>query len=335
MLEESEFYNNSKILSYNENIMYILGNRSAGKSFCWKEWAVKRFLNGKGQFMYIRRYDNDLDDIDTFFNDIAFKFPNVDFRVKGRRLFINGNIGGYAIPLSIGQKKKSVSFVDVTFLFFDEFLPENGRYLKNEFSKLQGLYQTVARGGGKVIRDNVYMALVANHVSYANPYFQAMKIRIRGDEKYIHVKRMNSVVELFDNKQVADEVKKSKVGGFLSYGEYGEYAQGGNFLLDSKEFIEPLPSGSEYQLTIKYDGNEYGVYSRLDGLYHIGKPRQNFRLQYAFSNKDLSLNYKLIDNWRNSMIMVNLKAYYEEGGLRFTNYSAKQMFTDIMKYTEI
>lgn len=329
------FYDNSKVLSYGENIMYVLGNRSAGKSFMWKKWAVSRFLKGKGQFIYVRRYETDLQRLNTFFDDIAFKFPGVKFRVKGRRLYINEKIAGYAIPLSMSYKMKSVSFVDVTFIFYDEFLPENGRYINNEFSKLQGLYQTVARGGGKAIRDNVYMALVANHVSYINPYFEAMKIRISGDEKYIHVKKMNSIIEIFENKSIAEEIEKSKVGGFLSYGEYGEYAQGGQFLLDDDTFIEKLPSGSKYVLTIKYDGSEYGVYSRLDGLYHIGKPRNNFRLQYAFSNKDMSLNYTLINNWRNSPMMVALKTYYEEGGVRFTNYMSKKMFSEIMKYTTI
>lgn len=325
------FYDNSKILGYNSLIMYSLGNRSAGKSFCWKTWAVNRFLKGKGQFIYIRRYENELDKVSTFFDDISFQFPNTKFKVKGRIFYINDKIAGWAIPLSLSYKMKSVSFVNVTFMFFDEFLPENGRYLKNEFSKLQGFYQTVARGGGKSIREDCYLTLVANHVSLTNPYFQAMNIRVRGNEHYIRIPKANSVIEMFHNNAVEDEVKKSAVGGFLTLGEYGDYAQKGKFLLDDNTFIEKRPKGGKYILTIIRDGKEFGVLSFPDIIY-IGKPIENFPIRYAFSNKDLKLNYKLIENWRNSEALTAMREAYAEGNVRFAYSEAKEAFIDIMNY---
>ena len=328
----TEFYDNSKVLSYNKNIMIVLGNRSAGKSFAWKTWLIKRFLNGKGQFIYIRRFENELDKVSTFFGDVGFQFPDTDFSVQGNTFYINDELAGYAVPLSMSYKMKSVSFTEVTALFYDEFLPENGRYLKDEFAKLQGFYQTVARGGGLAIRENVYLIMVANHVSYVNPYFEAMKVRIRGDEHYIKISNLDTVIELFQNSSVAAEVRNSKVGGFLSLGEYGDYAQGGNFLLDDDTFIEQLPKNSRYKLTIAYDGLNYGVYERQDGMYQIGNPIDNFSIVYAFSTKDMKLNYRLIASWRRSPMMMRLKTYYEEGALRFSNASAKNMFLDIMKY---
>lgn len=329
-----DFYDNSKVLSFDKNIMIVLGNRSAGKSFCWKEWAVKRFLNGKGQFIYMRRYDNELDKVSTFFDDIAFKFPDIEFKVKGRTFYINDELAGYAVPLSMSYKLKSVSFVDITFIMFDEFLPENGRYLRDEFAKLQGFYQTVARGGGKAIRNDVYMSLIANHVSYINPYFQAMNVRIRGDEKYIRLNKFDTVIEIFSNEGIANEIKESKVGGFLTLGRYGDYAQEGLFLLDDNKFIEPLPKNSTYKLTIKYDGVEYGVYLRDDRSLHIGRPDENFKIKFVFSNKDMSLNYRLISSWRTSTTMILMRECYEDGMLFFTSQSAKAMFLDIMKYSE-
>lgn len=329
-----KYYDGSKVLSYGKEFIFSVGNRSAGKSFFWKVFSVKRFLNHGEQFLYVRRYDNELDSVSGFFGDIQFVFPDVDFLVKGRKFYINGEYAGQAIALSLAYKVKSSTFVDVTTIFYDEFLPENNRYLKNEYNMALNLYQTVARGGGEMVRAGVRFVFVANHVSLYNPYFSGIGARIMPDSKYI--KGDGWVVEIFQNDSVKDEILKlGGVSKLLLEGEYGQYANQGKFLLDNDAFIEKMEEkGSRYVLTIRYDGQEFGVYQFSDHFHISSKVKKDFPYRYTFSNDDHRLDYVLISQWRNDPIMVQLKLFYENSKVLFTSQKAKNMFLEVLNYTD-
>ena len=327
-----DYYNGNQILGYSDRpFKFVVGNRSAGKSFFWKSYCIKKFLKSKHEFIYIRRFKNDFEDtLTTFFDDVKFKFPDVDFAVKKNKFYINGEYAGFAESISRVLKIKSSAYPNVMTIFFDEFLHEDGRYVKNEFSKVQSLYSTIARGEGKVIRDDVNFIFVANHVSFYNPYFKAMKVRITPDSKYI--KGPNAIIEVFKNEGVTNEIINSKAGSFLSLGEYGESLMEGNFILDNNTFIRPLEKNARYRFTIKHDGIEYGIYKGNEAYYVSSKVDPNCKSKYVFSNEDHELNYIFIESWRKASIFPQLKLYYENGGLFFTNSQCKKMFLEVMNY---
>lgn len=330
MISNSIYYNGNTLLGYNEPFMFCIGNRSTGKSFFYKSFCVKRFLNHNEKFIYLRRYDNELNKIKTFFSDIAFKFPDVSFSVKGRSFYINDKLCGYAIPLSLAYKVKSVSFNDVGTIMYDEFLPENNRYIPDEFSMALNLYQSVARGGGKVIRDDVRFIFIGNHVSLLNPYFEGLGARIYDNSKYI--RGDGYVIEIFNNEEVSEIIKNSKVGRILFNNEYGNYALNGKFIDDNNQFIKRTPRNSKYLLTIKYDGYECSLL-RCENGYHISnKIDKDFPYRYAFSNSDHSLNYTLINRYNKSSLMESIRVAYSLGELSFSDKKCKKVFLDIMKY---
>lgn len=327
------FYCLNAVMGFKKAFIFIIGNRSAGKSFAVKCYCVRQFLKKKREFIYVRRYKDDLEStIKGFFGDIAFLFPNVKFDVKGKRFYINDEIAGYGIPLSLSHKHKSASYVNVYTIFYDEILPENGRYLKDEWNTALGLYQTVARGGGKAIRDDVKFIFVANHVTWNNPYFNALNIRPIENAKYYRGK--GYVVEIFTNDSVSKAILDSEVGELIAKGSYGEYAVEGKFLLDNKKFIETLPKERKILMIIKRDGKEYGVYKSGKFIYISTKVDQNCVTKYVFSNEDHELNYTYINHFRGNNQMKELRNYYEKGRMFFTNNSAKTMFYEIMHYID-
>lgn len=65
------WYNPHELLSHNCLFNFVVGNRGAGKTYgVAKKWAIKTFLKTGKQFIYLRRYKTELDDIPNFFADI-------------------------------------------------------------------------------------------------------------------------------------------------------------------------------------------------------------------------------------------------------------------------
>ena len=68
------YYNGGELLSKNRLINFIIGNRGGGKTYHWKVRAIKDFLNNGKQFIWLRRYNTELENIRSWYNDIAHEF---------------------------------------------------------------------------------------------------------------------------------------------------------------------------------------------------------------------------------------------------------------------
>ena len=146
-----------------------------------KKLAIKRFLKTGKQFIYLRRYKTEFDDFKNFFNDIMDEFPDTTFEVKGKKIYIDGELAGYGIPLSTALTKKSVSYERVELIGFDEFVIDSKviHYLSNEVDAFLEFYETVAR-----TRDNVRVLFLSNAVSVVNPYFMYWNLRPNSEQRF-------------------------------------------------------------------------------------------------------------------------------------------------------
>ena len=159
------YWDINKTLSYNCLFNFIIGNRGGGKTYGFKKRAIDNFLKRGSQFVYVRRYDTEFDHIDTFFDDIAEAYEELEFKVKDGKFFINDEIAGWYIALTKAILLKSVPFPGVTLIGFDEFIIETGvyHYLKNEVRLFLDLYSSIARD-----RD-VIVFFMANAITITNP----------------------------------------------------------------------------------------------------------------------------------------------------------------------
>ena len=105
-----DYYNGNQILGYSDRpFKFVVGNRSAGKSFFWKSYCIKKFLKSKDEFIYIRRFKNDFEDtLTTFFDDVKFKFPDVDFAVKKNKFYICNAVRMLSTIAACGTLKKEI-----------------------------------------------------------------------------------------------------------------------------------------------------------------------------------------------------------------------------------
>lgn len=328
-----KFYSSNSIYGYPQPWKYTLGNRGAGKTYAEKLRLIRNFKKKGHQFVVLMRRSIDLDEaFDGFFNDIVADNPSYEITYKNNEGFIDGELAFYGLAIKNYMRIKRKSLPKVETIWFDEFLNEENDYLRNEFDKVKSIYQTIARGNGSRVRD-LTMRFTANHASFRNPYFEGHGVRFDMSAKWM--KGEDWVIESFHNEDAAREISESKSGKTLTEGKYGAMAQGSKFLLDSDAFIEKLPKNNRYLFTVKYDGDEFGVYEGSDYKYYISsKVVRDFRLKFVFSNSDYELDYIFIDSWRTSPVMQRLRLSYLNNKVFFTNQKCKAMWIEVMNYTE-
>lgn len=248
------YYNGASLLNADCPINFCIGNRSIGKSYYWKRYLFKQYVEKGKKFIYLRRHVNDIDmSAPTWFDDIGNVYPNYNVEFKGNIFYAKNldidtvDICGYAFALSMIHKLKSVPMEDVDFIFFDEFIPENLQYLKPldptyEPKLLLSVYLTVARGYKRPIRDEVKIICAANLITLYNPYFSFFSITIKPSKKqYNKIVYNNVYVEIVTLEETANLIRESKIGKVLENTSYGDYALSNVPLLDVESNIKKRP----------------------------------------------------------------------------------------------
>lgn len=195
MAKGSSYYSLDDLLKKAPDAYYyvIFGERSNGKTFSVKEYALKQYLAGKGSFALIRRYAESFKGARSgIFNDMINnpsrgnivqtmskgRYNSVIYR--GRKWFLarldnDGEIEEtdaqpfcYGFALTENEHTKGSSFPSVTTILFDEFLTRDN-YLENEFVTFSNCLSTIIRD-----RNNVKIFMLGNSVNRYSPYFSEM-----------------------------------------------------------------------------------------------------------------------------------------------------------------
>lgn len=322
------YYNNSDIISYNRILSFVIGIRGVGKTFSFKGTCIDKFIKKQEQFVWVRRYKNEVKLLDNFFGDIAYKYPNHKFRVDGRKCYIDGKVAGYFIPLAIASEYKSVPFPNVTTIVFDEFIitDSNLQYLENEPVKFLDLFSTIAR-----LRNNVNAYFIANNVRVNNPYFAYFNIYPNLNVRF--TKNENIVIETTAKEEFKDTAKQTRFGKLISGTVYGDYAIENSYLLDNYNFVEPLPKNSIYQLTLAHNGKYFGVYFNFDTnlVYITKRSNLNGGLAIAITKDDIDTDVILAKSQYIKDIIRTIKECFANSKCRYESIKVKSAFYDIMR----
>lgn len=352
ILNENDYYDYTRVLSYHAPWIFIIGARGLGKTYGGKKLMIDDWMKRRWQFIYLRRTAEEQKNKGTFFNDIADSYPELDFRVNGNQAEChwaddrdaitdkNGkkksvwHIVGYFIALSQAGQVKSVAYPRVRTILFDEIFPDNMRYLGGEVTALEEFYNTVDRW-----HDRVRLIMCSNAVSLANPYFAAFNInvtpQIENKTQYQRYCDSFIMVELADYGGFSAKIAKSRFGQFLSKfdADYAAYSIDNTFRDNNNALISNL-SGAGYVLSIKT--REYGsfaVYQILDDS-KITTVWQITRRQPK-KQKWYTLDYRLVDEKcillkRSDDIIKKLIEAYRVGRVRFETPQTKSEFSMLL-----
>lgn len=305
-MSDIKYHDGSFLLSYNKLLIFDVGGRSIGKSFFWKLFVVNNFLRKKekgemSRFIYLRRHKNDIDIMNKenkFWADISIKLDGHKMETKSgetlTNFMIDDEICGYGMGLSSTVKMKSVPFPDVDYIIFDEFIDETGSYIgskdnpNTEPNLCASLLMSVARGGGKVVRENVKMVFIGNTHDKYNPYFVFHKIseRFKPDTKIINGPYW--VVFKDPAEGIAEEIGKTQIGAMLKNTNYGMMAMGGGWQNEDGAYIGEMKGEKKYFCTLRSNGKVYGVFENTMGEYYISHMVDTSDLwKYALTKRDM------------------------------------------------
>lgn len=345
------YYDGTKLLSMLDingkkpEIYLCTTNRTGGKTVWFSRYLVKKFIEKEKKFCLVYRYNYELDNIgDKFFKDIKNLFFTDYYmtstkKAKGifHELFLQHGKEikncGYAISLNSADqiKKYSHFFSDVDCMLFDEFQSETNRYCPNEIEKLISVHTSIARGNGEQVR-YVPIYMLSNAVSIINPYYTALGITSRIQEKTKFLKGDGFVLEQGFIESASQAQKESGFNRAFKDNKYVAYASQNIYLNDNTALIEKPQGASNYIATLVYKNKYYGVREFInDGIvYCDDKADMTFPLKLAITTDDLNINYVMLK--RNFILLENLRYYFDKGCFRFKNLTCKDVVLKALSY---
>lgn len=341
------YYDGTKLLSLMDidglkpEIYICTGNRTSGKTTYFNRLMVNRFLNKNSKFGLIYRYNYELQDIgDKFFKDIkGLFFPEYNMISKPRLnnvyqdLYLNEKHCGYAISLNNANQIKKIShiFNDVDSLLFDEFQSETNRYCDNEMNKFISIHTSIARGNGKQTR-YVPVYMLSNNVSLINPYYTELNISHKLTAKTKFLRGKGFVLEQNYNQSASEQQKMSGFNKAFESSSYTNYSQEGVYLNDEMAFIENVKGQSFYICTLKYNNREYAIreYPKQGIVYCDQNIDVTNKRKITVTTADHTVNYVMLKN--NSLLISNLRYYFEHGCCRFKNIDCKEALIKAISY---
>ena len=339
--QEFEFYDPHRLLSYNAHFNFIMDVRGRGKTFTFaKRIPIDAFLKSGEQFIYVRRYKEELKELDGFFTDIEHMYPEHEFKVKHRTFYIDNKVMGYAVNLSTANMKKSVAYPHVTRIVYDEFILEKGfvRYLPNEVKTFLNFYETVAR-----TRDNVKVYFLGNSISITNPYFLEFKIIPRQNQRFTSVdsytndKGVKEHLILAEIGQDDDSFREMKLntrfGRIIANTEFAKMSVENQFEDAHDSFIEKKHPKSMFMYSMTYMGQTYGIWSskHTGKIYVSGKYSLSNGRNYVLTTEEHRPNMILIDNIKKHNNITVIKKAFNQGYLMFENLNIRNSMYDVLK----
>lgn len=334
-----KYYSFDSLLSRNGVFNFCVGQRGNGKTYGCKKWGITSFLNTGEQFIYLRRYEDEMKTSKaTFFADIENAFPGVLFRVVGMLGQVCRNPGAgdkekkwetmcFFVVLSKASQTKSVSYDKVTKIFFDEFIIPPGmvRYLPSEATAFLEFYNTVDRW-----KDKTRVMFLANTVSINNPYFLYFGIEPAPQQEWLSMGENFLVCHFIPAGEFAGQVYETRFGKFIKGTEYANYAVEAEFKDNHQSLVGKRPSAATYLMTLEGDAGTFALWWDLGGkTFYVSTRRPKQEDIYVMELERMEEGKNLIE--RNSRVMQNIRGGYAQGKVYFDSAQARNAFAGIFK----
>ena len=342
----NKWYDKGQLLSHKAFLNMLVGQRGNGKTYSFKTWAIDDWKKTKKQFVWLRRFGTEIKMLKgekkdmSFFGDIASKYPNDNFEMKGDnksgKFLCNGEIMGYYFALTTSSIAKSSSYPLVDKIIFDEFLIVGNtyHYLNEEVVMLLEFMDTIFRDRetkeNAVVPRGVY--LIGNNVTIANPYFLYFNVPPL-KTRFYHNKQRGLLVEMSRNQAFIDEKKQTRFGRLIEGTEYYDYNVENKPMLDNDRFIAKKTPKCEFYCAIDYKGKTYGFWHDYkNGLMYANRQYDpSSYSHYALSRDDHSINTFLIKSMNNTAIKT-LTWLFRAGCMYFEDQQIKAQVYEMLSY---
>lgn len=334
-VDESVYFDGSKILSYNAPVNIVIGERSEGKTYWFKRKGIRNYLHDGSTWVYCRRHDSIFKKTlnkRPFFGDVANEFPNIEFKVDGREMRLRREGSktwetfGHFAALSQAQTYKGTTDPTCTMLVFDEFINEHKvpPYLPDEPTILMNYWETLDRR-----EDRVKIIMLANAADLVNPYFLEWNIIL--DKPGIRRYRNGLlVVQWDDNPAFATHAADSNIGRFTAGTGYDDYARGNIFIGSGNEFIENKTPSARPICCLVFRKQKYGIWvDGKQGKIFVTKKITNDMTVYALTTDDHRPNLIMLE--QADPFLKSIVQHYRYGVLFFDSPATRESFMNALR----
>lgn len=231
MADSNKYYSLARIHKYKAIYNMIIGQRSNGKTYAWKEVCIDNYLKDGSKGAYIRRFDEEIKpknlgklfDVHEIFERSKGKWNAFTYK-SGSFYMCNKDDGSVlncdtepfcnCYALNTWETSKGADKGVVSTVCFDEFMTRKA-YLPNEFVLFQQILSSIIRD-----RDKVTIYMLANTVNKFCPYFKEMGLSHVSDMKQgdIELYKFGEKSELTVAVEYCAEAKNtSKVKKFYAF----------------------------------------------------------------------------------------------------------------------
>lgn len=277
--DHTKYYSALGIVSKQTNQHTFIStiNRTAGKTSFHILNNLLMYENQKKQYVFILRNVSEMSEMHHQFNDIAtiYGYSGTFKTIKIVKDTIYGimyeeEIIAYIVSIKKPDpvKKYSGIFKNVTIMCMDEYQTIDGKYAKNESSNMDSLYRSIARGGGKQVREDLYLFLLGNPYTLMNPYLIATQIYKLYDKNKHYVWNEKTIAEFKIMEESSKELIESSFTGTFNDSSIDAFNAGIEFLVPANSNVRKIPRKTRYNFTLQIGQKLYGVRSD-DNIIHI------------------------------------------------------------------
>lgn len=342
-----------KLLSTGKPLNLSIGSRGIGKSTGLGCHFIYDYYKTGNKFIYVRRTDDELkrtkkDYFSTpqdIYNETYGTAHTIEYCRDDTYQNENGEILGYALPLSLADKYKSAHFGDLGAfnVLYDEFIVRRGlekNYLGSEkdpnaeYRLLIGLYQTTDRKKGHAYLNKCKIFCLGNFATLFNPILNECHIDEYVDKSthFANPKTQPWAIEFTDFSALDGLDMRKSFGYWLSPEEdrASDYENDG---FVKAENIQKLSGHRLKLMNVSYRGRKYGIwqYDQLGLVYVTHELCPTSRIIALTMGDSGKINQLTAINYRYSPEMDMLRQAAANGFLVFENARAR---TDILTYLD-
>lgn len=256
----NKYFHIENFLDNNYSTLFILGARGVGKTVSSISYYVKRCYENKTKFIYLRRYQSEIDTL-GFNYDLISKITGLEVNQEnvkdksGRRALMitaNGAPVGYMLALSVASKYKSTDYTGTEVLIYDEFIDIRGRELRNEVNLYLNFAMTVFRDFSK------YRAVfLANATNLFNCYFVNFNTFPKG--KITKFKNLSIKIVMYQTSAELTKREKTPLAKLVRSAGDSESSLDNTFIKDTG-YIGDLTSKDKCLMVMKLGGACFGYW---------------------------------------------------------------------------
>lgn len=323
------FFNPDVVLSEDFLLNFVTSERGAGKTFSTLKYCVEKFISCGEQFVYCRRTDTELEKSSpTLMSQLQVKgfFSQNKISIKKEIIYIDGKVAGFLAAINTAYKLKSVSFLNVKYIIFDEFISENKKYLKCEVEKFLSLIETIAR-----MRE-VQIICLANESTIYNPYYIYFAVKPAG-KVFTRFRQKSILLYKFKSEEYREAKIETKFGKLIKGTTYGNFMLENENIHDDKSFVDRLDGITKFDLiNIIIDKKNIAVYeAHVDGQFILFfKQRETVKDKPTVNFDKMLVENATIETLQSHPATKRISTSLKLGKIRFNDMETKQLIENFI-----